>query len=67
MATCKNSRLGWCLLVLSNVLYICVLIFFIIFSLFSLDWTDYQWIRIGDEGVTVLADPRVFKNFKTLK
>ena len=36
-------------------------------SLSSLDWTDYQWTKIGDEGVTVLADPRVIKKFKTLK
>ena len=33
----------------------------------SLDWTDYQWIGIGDEGATALADPRVIKNFKTLE
>ena len=33
----------------------------------SLDWDKYRWTGIGDEGVTALADPRVIKNFKTLK
>ena len=33
----------------------------------SLDCANYQWTRIGDEGATALADPRVIKNFKTLK
>ena len=37
------------------------------YSLFSLDYTDYQWTAIGDEGATVLADSRVIKNFKTLE
>ena len=35
--------------------------------LFSLDWADYQWTGIGDEGASALADPRVIKNFKTLE
>ena len=46
---------------------ICVLVFFLIYSLSSLDWTNYQWTRIGDAGATALADVRVIKNFKTLK
>ena len=33
----------------------------------SLDWDKYQWNRIGDEGAAALTDPRVIKNFKTLK
>ena len=36
-------------------------------SLYSLEWDKYQWTRIRDEGVIALADPRVIKNFKTLK
>ena len=53
----------------SNVitLCICVLFLFLIYSLFSLDWTAYQWTGIGDEEATALADPRVIKNFKTLE
>ena len=45
----------------------CVSVFFLIYPLSSLDWTNYQWTRIGDEGATALADVRVMKNFKTLK
>ena len=33
----------------------------------SLDWDTYQWTGIGDEGAIALADPRVIKNFQTLK
>ena len=33
----------------------------------SLEWEEIQWRDIGDEGALALADPRVFKNFKTLK
>ena len=33
----------------------------------SLEWEEIQWRDIGDEGAIALADPRVFKNFKTLK
>ena len=40
--------------------------FFLLYSLSSLK-TDYQWTKLGDEGATALADPRVMKNFKTLK
>ena len=36
-------------------------------SLYSLDWDQFMWSRIGDEGVTALADLRVLKKFKTLK
>ena len=45
----------------------CVLFLFLIYFLFSLDWTDIQWTGIGDEVATALADPRVVKNFKTLE
>ena len=50
-----------------NIHFMCVLFLFLIYSLLSLDWTDYQWTGIGDEEVTALADPRVIKNFKTLE
>ena len=53
--------------VLIHTICICVSVFVLIYSLCSLDWTDYQWTRIGDEGATVLADVRVIKNFKKLK
>ena len=46
--------------------FMCVSFLFLIYS-FSLDWTDYQWTGIGDEEATALADPRVIKNFETLK
>ena len=39
----------------------------VLFFLSSLGWDRYQWTGIGDEGATALADPRVLKNFKTLK
>ena len=51
----------------SHCLYIYVSVFFLVYSLSSLDWTNYQWTRIGDDGATALADVRVIKNFKTLK
>ena len=35
--------------------------------IYSLEWDEVQWRNIGDEGAIVLADPRVFKNFKTLE
>ena len=53
--------------VLVHNICICVSVFFLIYSLSSLDSTKYQWTRIGDEGATALADARVIKNFKTLK
>ena len=34
---------------------------------YSLEWDEIQWRDIGDKGAIALADPRVFKNFKTLK
>ena len=47
--------------------FTCVSFVFLIYFVFSLDWTDYQWTGIGDEEATALADPRVIKNFKTLE
>ena len=35
--------------------------------IYSLEWDEIQWTKIGNEGAIALADPRVFKNFKTLK
>ena len=35
--------------------------------IYSLESEEIQWRDIGDEGALALADPRVFKNFKTLK
>ena len=35
--------------------------------IYSLEWDEVQWRDIGDEGAIALADPRVFKNFKTLE
>ena len=35
--------------------------------IYSLEWDEVQWRNIRDEGALALADPRVFKNFKTLK
>ena len=43
------------------------IIFYLIPHSTSLDWDTYRWTGIGDEVVTALADPRVIKNFKTLK
>ena len=34
---------------------------------YSLEWDEVQWRDIGDDGAIALADPRVFKNFTTLK
>ena len=34
---------------------------------YSLEWDEIQWRDIGDDGAIALADPRVFKNFKTLE
>ena len=45
---------------------ICVSFYFPIYT-YSLEWDEIQWRDIGDEGAIALADPRVFKNFKTLK
>ena len=53
--------------VLIHTICICVSVFFLIYSLSSLDSTKYQRTRIGDEGATALADVRVINNFKTLK
>ena len=53
--------------VMIHTICICALVFFLMYSLSSLDWTNYQWTGIGDEGATALADVRVMKNFKTLK
>ena len=53
--------------VITHTVCICVLFLFLIYSLFSLDWPAYQWTEIGDEVATALADPTVFKNFKTLE
>ena len=44
-----------------------VFVYFLMYFLSSLEWDKYQWTGIGDEGATTLADPRVIKNFKTLK
>ena len=52
-----------------NIMYyiiICVSFYFPIYT-YSLEWDKIQWRDIGDEGAIALADPRVFKNFKTLK
>ena len=38
--------------------------FVLLLDVYSL---EVQWRNIGDEGALALADPRVFKNFKTLK
>ena len=35
--------------------------------IYSLEWDHFQWTKIGDDGAIALADPRVMKNFKTLK
>ena len=53
--------------VIIHTMFICVSVFFLIYSLSSLDWANYQWTRIADEGATALADVRVINNFKTLK
>ena len=45
---------------------ICVSFYFHIY-IYSLEWDEIQWRDIGDDGAIALADPRVFKNFKTLK
>ena len=35
--------------------------------IYSLEWDEICWRDIGDDGAIALADPRVFKNFKTLE
>ena len=35
--------------------------------MYSLEWDEIQWKGIGDGEAIALTDPRVFKNFKTLK
>ena len=40
-------------------------IFYLIPHSTSVD--KYRWTRVGDEEAIALADPRVIKNFKTLK
>jgi len=35
--------------------------------IYSLEWDHFQWTKIGNDGAIALADPRVLKNFKTLK
>ena len=48
--------------------YVCIFIcIYIYIYLYSLEWEEIQWKDVGDEGAIALADPRVFKNFKTLK
>ena len=49
-----------------NYKYICVSFYFPIYT-YSLEWDEIQWRDIGDDEAIALADPRVFKNFKTLK
>ena len=47
---------------------ICVSFYFHIYIyIYSLEWDEIQWRDIRDDGAIALADPRVFKNFKTLK
>ena len=51
----------------SYTLYTYFCFIFLLYSLSSLNWTGYQWTKLGDEGATALADLRVIKKFKTLK
>ena len=37
------------------------------FPIYTYSFDEIQWRGIGDDGAIALADPRVFKNFKTLK
>ena len=46
---------------------ICQSVFCFLPDVYSLEWDQFHWTEIGDEGTTALADLRVFKNFKTLK
>ena len=46
--------------------YLCFILLPYIY-IYSLEWDEIQWRDIGDDGAIALADPRVFKNFKTLK
>ena len=46
--------------------YVCFILLPNIYT-YSLEWDEIQWRDIGDKGAVVLADPQVFKNFKTLK
>ena len=62
-----DASIEWKAVIIDNILFCVSFVSFMIHSLFSLDCTDYQWTRIGDEGAIALADVRVIKNFKTLK
>ena len=57
-------------MVISTKLYTVIihyLHFVLLLDIYSLEWDEIQWRDIGDDGAIALADPRVFKNFKTLK
>ena len=47
-------------------IYLCFISLSNIYT-YSLEWDEILWRDIGDEGAVALADPRVFKNFKTLE
>ena len=51
----------------SLVHYMHVSVFHLLPDVYSLEWDEVQWRDIGDDGAIALTDPRVFKNFKTLK
>ena len=50
----------------SRYMYMYVYLYVYIY-VYSLEWEEIQWRDVGDEGAIALADPQVFKNFKTLK
>ena len=43
------------------------LCFVVLPDVYSLEWDQFHWTEIGDDGAIALTDLRVFKNFKTLK
>ena len=57
-------KMGYC----NNTPHTCIRVsFYFPIYTYSLEQDEIQWRDIGDEGTIALADPRVFRNFKTLK
>ena len=67
--SCTSSSYNYiqkCVILCTTYIIVCVSFYFPIYT-YSLEWDEIQWRYIGDDGAIALADPRVFKNFKTLK
>ena len=82
LSTIATSNGNWCwnlmceasnCTIRTNSLIVTVMLWYILFlvslwfSLCSLGWDNYWWTGIWDEEATALTDPRVIKNFQSLK